>query len=62
MEQALSIHKVKDHNGKEFNSLGQMAVYWGLSPDMLYDRLGKGWDLEKALATPKKAQRHRESV
>jgi hypothetical protein len=41
--------KVKDHKGKEFDSLRKMAEYYGLTPSILYNRLHTGWDLERAL-------------
>lgn len=39
----------KDHLGKEFMRLADMANAWGISVFALKYRLGRGWDVERAL-------------
>ncbi|MDA8229072.1 MAG: hypothetical protein M0T74_15490, partial [Desulfitobacterium hafniense] len=39
------------YNGKEFESLKELAEQYGLSPKLLTGRLSEGWTLEKAIKT-----------
>ena len=41
-----------DHLGNEFESLKSMALSYWLPPAVLYQRLCRKWDLERALTTP----------
>lgn len=41
-----------DHLGNEFDSLKSMALAYWLPPTVLYTRLDRKWDLERALTTP----------
>ena len=41
-----------DHLGNEFESLKSMALSYWLPPTVLYTRLNRNWDLERALTTP----------
>ena len=41
-----------DHLGNEFESLKSMALSYWLPPSVLYARLNRKWDLERALTTP----------
>ena len=40
-----------DHLGNEFESLKSMALSYWLPPTVLYTRLNRKWDLERALTT-----------
>lgn len=40
-----------DHLGNEFDSLKSMALSYWLPPTVLYTRLIRKWDLERALTT-----------
>lgn len=41
-----------DHLGNEFESIRCMAISYSLPPAVLYTRLNRKWDLERALTTP----------
>ena len=41
-----------DHLGNTFESLKSMALFYWLPPTVLYTRLNRKWDLERALTTP----------
>lgn len=41
-----------DHLGNEFESIRCMAISYSLPPAVLYTRLNREWDLERALTTP----------
>ena len=43
----------KDHLGREFRYLADMASTWGISPLALQSRIKRGWDIERALTQPK---------
>ena len=45
--------KCKDHNGREFASIADMCIFWGISRQLYSSRLRAGWSVEKALTTPK---------
>ena len=42
----------RDHTGREFPSITEMAAAWGIPLHVLYNRRGRDWPLEKALTTP----------
>lgn len=48
----MSLKPCKDHLGQEFPSVSAMAKHWNIRPKRLIGRLGKDWNLEKALTTP----------
>lgn len=61
MEQALTNYKysgasipARDHTGRDFHSLSEMARAWGVTPNCLLGRLNAGWSIERALTTPQK--------
>ena len=41
-----------DHLGNTFDSIKSMALSYWLPPTVLYARLNRKWDLERALTTP----------
>ena len=48
--------KCKDHLGKEYNSIKEMAEAYGLTYSIFYSRISAlGWTLEEALTIPKRA-------
>lgn len=42
----------RDHLGREYPALRQMAHAWHISPALLRYRLERGWSVEKSLTTP----------
>lgn len=51
----MAINKIKceDHTGREFASIAEMCLFWGISQQLYSSRLRAGWSVEKALTTPK---------
>lgn len=49
---SLSACVCRDHLGREYPALRQMAHAWHISPALLRYRLEKGWSIEKSLTTP----------
>ena len=47
----------RDHLGATYKTCTAMAQAWGLTRDVLYGRLDRGWDIEKALTTPARTDR-----
>lgn len=45
--------KCKDHMGREFASVSEMCLFWGISLQLYNSRLKAKWSVEKALTTPK---------
>lgn len=41
-----------DHEGNEFFSIKDMTESWGISSKRFFQRLQRGWSLERALTTP----------
>ena len=50
-----TIHGIKctDHLGNMFESIRDMAIFYSLPHDTLYQRLHRKWDLKRALTTPR---------
>lgn len=42
----------KDHEGRRFDSVSDMARHWGINPRMYLARINRGWDVKKALTAP----------
>lgn len=51
----MAIKKIKceDHTGREFASVAEMCLFWGISQQLYSSRLRAKWSVEKALTTPK---------
>ena len=45
--------KCKDHTGREFASVAEMCLFWGISQQLYSSRLRAGWSEEDALTRPK---------
>lgn len=45
--------KCKDHTGREFASVAEMCLFWGISQQLYSARLKSRWSVEKALTTSK---------
>ena len=50
---AINKIKCKDHTGREFASVAEMWLVWGISQQLYSSRLKAGWSVEKALTMPK---------
>ena len=50
---AINKIKCKDHTGREFASVANMCLFWGISQQLYSSRLRSGWSVEKALTMPK---------
>ena len=50
---AINKIKCKDHTGREFNSIANMCLFWGISQQLYSSRLRAKWSVEKALTMPK---------
>lgn len=50
---AINKIKCKDHTGREFASVAEMCLFWGISQQLYSSRLRAGWSVEKALTMPK---------
>lgn len=42
----------KDHEGRRFASISDMARYWGIDPRLYLARVNRGWAIKKALTAP----------
>lgn len=42
----------KDHTGRKFASISDMARHWGIDPRRYLARVNRGWDIKKALTAP----------
>ena len=45
--------KCEDHTGREFASVAEMCLFWGISQQLYSSRLRAGWSVEEALTRPK---------
>lgn len=54
---AVSMPKVFDHLGHEFNSRAEMCSYWGINCVLFHSRHMKGWNLEDILTRPVRHRR-----
>ena len=50
---AINKIKCKDHTGREFNSIANMCLFWGISQQLYSSRLRAGWSVEDALTKSK---------
>ena len=51
----------QDHLGNHFDTITAMCKHWGITTQIYYKRLNKGWELERILTTPpdRKPNKHK---
>lgn len=52
LREVLEKKEVRDHNGKLFESVVEMCIFWGLPVYVYLSRRKTGWTVENALTTP----------